>query len=146
MVWLIGLSGERVELLKRRSRVFLGVGRELLERGVLDLAAFNIQQSCQLRVKASMLRLLGDFPRIFSVRELLGILAARLDEMGFSGVAMSLRDFARRYRDSLADIDAIYTMARYGFFTYTAKDVEEMLRICGELDRVLEEVERDVLG
>lgn len=64
--------------------MFLDVGRELLERGVLDLAAFNIQQSCQLRVEASMLRLLGDLPRVHSVRGLLGILVARLDEMGFT--------------------------------------------------------------
>ena len=37
------MSGERVELLKFRSKRFLDVGVELLRREVLDLAAFNVQ-------------------------------------------------------------------------------------------------------
>lgn len=37
-------------------------------------------------------------------------------------------------------------MARYGVFTYTTRDVWEMLELCGELDRILEEVEERVLG
>ena len=65
------MSGERVELLKFRSKRFLDVGVELLRREVLDLAAFNVQQSCQLRVKATLLRLLGEIPRVHNIRELL---------------------------------------------------------------------------
>lgn len=142
----MNLSGERVELLKKRSRAFLDIGRELLERGLLDLAAFNIQQSCQLRIKASILRLLGDFPRIHSVRELLGVLTTRLEEMSFSNEVGSLKQFVRRHRDLLADIDTIYTIARYSVFTYSINDVREMLRVCEELDKILEEVEKSVLG
>ncbi len=36
------VSGERVNLPKDRSKVFLQVGLELVDRGVVDIAAFNI--------------------------------------------------------------------------------------------------------
>ena len=140
------MSGERVELLKFRSKRFLDVGVELLRREVLDLAAFNVQQSCQLRVKATLLRLLGEIPRVHSVRELLGTLSAKLEEAGFRNVSSTVKDFTRTYRDFLFNIDSVYTMSRYSFFTYTASDVEEMVQTCLELHKLLDEVERYVLG
>ena len=140
------MSGEKVELLKFRSKRFLDVGVELLRREVLDLAAFNVQQSCQLRVKATLLRLLGEIPRVHSVRELLGTLSAKLEEAGFRDVSSNVKDFTRAYRDFLFNIDSVYTMSRYSFFTYTASDVEEMVQTCLELHKLLDEVERHVLG
>ena len=50
------MSGERVNLLKDRARVFLELAEELRGRGRLDLAMFNVDQAFQLRVKATMLR------------------------------------------------------------------------------------------
>ena len=140
------MSGEKVELLKLRSRRFLEVGVELLQRGVLDLAAFNVQQSCQLRVKATLLRLLGEVPRVHSVRELLGTLSAKLEEVGFRDVANTVKDFVRIHRDSLFDIDSAYTASRYSSFTYSVRDVEGMVETCVELHKLLDEVEKHVLG
>lgn len=140
------MSGERLELLKLRSKRFLEVGVELLQRGVLDLAAFNVQQSCQLRVKATLLRLLGEMPRLHSMRELLGTLSAKLEEAEFRDVANTIKDFVRIHRDPLFDIDSAYTASRYSSFTYSAKDVEEMIETCTELHKLLDEVEKLVLG
>jgi len=140
------MSGERVELLKSRSKRFLEVGIELLQKEVLDLAAFNIQQSCQLRVKATMLRLLGEIPRVHSIRELLGMLSAKLEEAGFRDVSSTLKDFARAYREVLADIDSVYIMSRYLLFTFTSGDVKEMAQVCSELHKLLDGVEEHVLG
>lgn len=140
------MSGERVELLKLRARKFLELSIELLERGSLDLAAFNMQQACQLRIKASLLRLLGEVPKIHSVRELLGILMMKLSELGFEVISNVVKDFNRRYRDVLADIDSVYTMSRYSEFTYSVNDVKEMISVCSELYKLLDEVEKSVLG
>ena len=140
------MSGERVELLKSRSKRFLEVGVELLRRGLLDLAAFNIQQSCQLRVEAALLRILGDIPGVHSVRELLGILSAKLEEAGLGDASSTVKSFARARREVLADIDSAYTMSRYSLFTFTSSDVEEMARTCSELHKLLDEVEERVLG
>jgi HEPN domain-containing protein len=140
------VSGERVELLKLRARKFLELSIELLGRGSLDLAAFNMQQACQLRIKASLLKLLGEVPKIHSVRELLGILIMKLSELGFEVISNVVKDFSRRYRDVLADIDSVYTMSRYSEFTYSVNDVKEMISVCSELHKLLDEVEKSVLG
>ena len=117
-----------------------------MNRGVLDLAAFNIQQSCQLRTKATLLRLIGESPRVHSVRELPGMLSARLEEMGFREVSDTVKRFVKKYRGVLADIDSVYTTSRYTLFTYTASDVNIMAEACSELHKLLEEVEKHVLG
>ena len=140
------MSGERVELLKTRAKKFLELGFELLNRGVLDLAAFNIQQSCQLRVKATLLRLIGEAPRVHSVRELLGMLSARLEEIGFREVSDAVKHFVKKHREVLADIDSAYTASKYTLFTYTASDVKTMAEVCSELHKLLEDAEKDVLG
>ncbi|KYH36246.1 MAG: HEPN domain containing protein [Candidatus Bathyarchaeota archaeon B24] len=82
---MVGVSGERVNLLKDRARVFLELAEELRGRGRLDLAMFNVDQAFQLRVKATMLRLLGVIPRIHGVRGLLGMLVRRLAPRGGDG-------------------------------------------------------------
>jgi len=132
--------------LKSRSRRFLELGSELLQRGGLELAAFSIHQSCQLRVEASLLRILSEIPRAHSVRELLGVLSAKLDEAGFAEVSAKIKDFAKLYRDALVDLDSVYTMSRYTFFTFTRGDVEKLAQVCSELHSLLEKVEKSVLG
>jgi len=140
------LSGERVNLLKSRSRRFLGLGLELLQRGDLELAAFNIHESCQLRLKAFLLRILSEIPKMHSVRELLGILSAKLEEAGFVEVSARIKGFAKLYRDELVDLDSAYIASRYTFFTFTRGDVEKLAQVCSELHSLLEEVEKSVLG
>ena len=97
-------------------------------------------------VKASLLRILGEVPRAHSVRELLGVLSAKLEEVGFEDASRAVKSFARSHRDVLADIDSAYTMSRYSLFTFTSSDVEEMARVCSELRKLLDEVEGRVLG
>jgi len=75
------MSGERVNILKDRAGFFLGLAEELYERGRLDLAFFHVEQACQLRIKATILRFVGEIPRVHSVRELLGMVAKKLEEL-----------------------------------------------------------------
>ena len=140
------MGGERVQLLKARAKKFSDLGFELLNRGVLDLAAFNIQQSCQLTAKTTLLRLIGEALRVYSVRELLGMLSARLEEIGFREVSDAVKHFVKKYKEVLADIDSAYTASRYTLFTYTASDVNTMAEACSELHKLLEDVEKHVLG
>jgi len=92
------LSGERVNAMKERAGVFLELASELADRGRLDIASFSVQQACQLRVKASLLRLTGEMPRIHSIRELLGILAKRMEEIGHRDEAEKITGFVRESR------------------------------------------------
>jgi len=140
------LSGERVNAMKERAGVFLELASELADRGRLDIASFSVQQACQLRVKASLLRLTGEMPRIHSIRELLGILAKRMEEIGHRDEAEKITGFVRESRGVLVDIEAAYTESRYGLAVVTESVVREMLRAADRLFRLLEEVENSVLG
>ena len=140
------MSGERVNAMKERAGVFLELASELADRGRLDIASFSVQQACQLRVKASLLRLTGEMPRIHSIRELLGILAKRMEEIGHRDEAEKITGFVRESRGVLVDIEAAYTESRYGLAVATESVVREMLRAADRLFRLLEEVENSVLG
>ena len=140
------MSGERVELLKARAEKFLDLGFELLNGSVLDLATFNIQQSYQLRVKATLFRLISEAPRVHSVRELLGMLSARLEEIEFREISDAVKHFVKKCREVLSDIDSAYTASKYALFTCTASDVNTMVEVCIELHKLLEDAEKHVLG
>lgn len=139
-------TGLRAELLKDRAGFFLRLGRELLQRGRLDIAAFCVEQAMQLRVKAALLRVAGEAPRIHGIRELLGLLAQLLDELGRGEAVRLVREYVRRYRGELVDAEDAYTAARYAVYTPDRGSVERMIKAAERLFEVLEEVERDVLG
>ena len=144
--WCEGVSGERVELLKDRARFFLGLARELLGRGRLDVSAFSVEQAIQLRVRASLLRFTGEIPGVHSIRELLGMLARVLEDLGFADEVQRVRGFVREHRDVLVDVEDAYTMARYAVFTAGVREVEEMIRVAEKLFKLLDWVEERVLG
>lgn len=140
------LSGERVNVIKERAGEFLELARDLLGRGRLDMASFNVHQACQLRIKAALLRLMGEAPRIHGLRELLGVLAKGLEELGCSGESDRILDLVRRYRDPLIDVESAYVESRYGVATATRGEGEGMIGAAEELFKLLDRVERDVLG
>ena len=99
------MSGERVNIIKERARAFLDLARELIDRRP-DISSFSVHQACQLRVKASLLRLTGEVPGPHGIRELLGMLARKLEDLGLREDALRIVDFVRRRRDVLIDIEA----------------------------------------
>lgn len=140
------MSSERVNVMKKRALEFLILSKELLSRGLLDLSSFNLHQACQMRIKASILRLTGEFPRIHGIRELMGILARKVEEMGHEDQSKSLVEFARKHRDVLMDIEEAYTRSRYDVAGFTRGSLEEMIGTAEALFKLLDEVEKDVLG
>ena len=139
------MSGERVNIIKERARAFLDLARELIDRRP-DISSFSVHQACQLRVKASLLRLTGEVPRLHGIREFLGMLARKLEDLGLREDALRIVDFVRRRRDVLIDIKAAYTESRYGVGPIVKGIVEEMLGVAKELFKLLDGVEERVLG
>jgi HEPN domain-containing protein len=137
---------ERVGAMKRRAFEFLNLSKELLERGLEDISSFHVHQACQLRLKASILRIRGEIPRIHGVRELIGILAKILEELDRKDESRSLTNFTRDHRDVLIDLDDAYTTSRYAVGGLAKEAVREMIGVAEELFRLLDEVERNVLG
>ena len=135
------MSGEYVEKLKRRARVFLGEARSVKDP---DLAAFFAEQAMQLYIKAVYYELFGDLVRGRRLRELLSILARSLDKHGFNDLSSRLRGFVEEFREALILGEEAYIMGRYGETSYSYEEASEVIRAAERLIETLDEVVKRV--
>jgi HEPN domain-containing protein len=125
---------EEYEALLRRSDGFLETALMQARAGMYDLAVFSLEQSLQLFLKATLLRVGSDYPRTHSVRRLLELLT---EVTGRS----ELRELASRYSVELGALEDAYISSRYIPRIYT-KDEFERLRAV--VEEVRSNVERSV--
>ena len=128
---------EEYEYLLRRSREFYETAILQLEKGFYDLAAFSLEQSLQLFLKAKVLERGVDYPRTHSIRRLLEILS-EVVEREISNV---LRELVDKYSLELASIEDAYITSKYIPREFRR---EEVLRLRGVVDEVIEVVSRIV--
>ena len=128
---------EEYEHLLRRSREFYETAILQLEKGFYGLAAFSLEQSLQLFLKAKVLEKGVDYPRTHSIRRLLEILS-EVVEREISNV---LRELVDKYSLELASIEDAYITSRYIPREFRR---EEVLRLKGVVDEVIEVVSRIV--
>ena len=121
------MSFEEIEILKERAESFLKNAEELFLKEVYDLAAFNIEQYCQLIVKYKLLVKTGTYPRTRSLIKLLRLL---------SNISSGLYIlFEGRNIVMLTKIEDAYIGARYLARRYEKGEVEEMLKFVLEVFR-----------
>ena len=120
------LSYEEAELLKRRAEAFLRNSEYLIEVGEWDLAAFNLEQYCQLILKYKLLIKSGSYPRTHSLRELI----------------RRLRSYDERIVELVDDVDNLmyvtkledaYIVSRYLPRSYEENEVKAMHRFVKEV-------------
>ncbi len=133
---------EEYRLLMRRAEMFLEEARDALQRGRYDLAAFLAEQGLQLYLKAQLLRLLGDYPRTHSVRQLLALLARVLGGRAGEEIAR----FMKRMRPRLSELEDVYIAARYIAREYTREDAEDILSTVEEVKRLVTQLLRETGG
>jgi HEPN domain-containing protein len=119
------VSFEEAEILRERAESFLRNAEELFLKGVYDLAAFNIEQYCQLIVKYKLLMKTGAYLRTRSLIKLLRLLS------NISGGLDML--FEGRNIVMLTKIEDAYIGARYLARRYEKGEVEEMLKFVLEV-------------
>ncbi len=107
-------SAEVVLTLKERARRFHELAMVAFERGYYDLAAFNLEQACQLLLKAELLRTRGGYPRTHSLVRL-------LRELG-------REEFARENIGHLTKLEDAYITSRYYVREFHREEIEELLR------------------
>jgi HEPN domain-containing protein len=125
---------EEYEALLKRSDGFLETALMQARAGMYDLAVFSLEQSLQLFLKATLLRVGADYPRTHSIRRLLELLT---EVTGRS----ELRELASRYSVELGALEDAYISSRYIPRIYT-KDEFERLRAV--VEEVRSNVERSV--
>jgi len=69
------MSFEEAQVLRERAEGFLKNAEDLYEKGVFDLAAFNLEQYCQLMLKFKLLMRTNTYPRVHSITGLVGELS-----------------------------------------------------------------------
>jgi HEPN domain-containing protein len=119
------VSFEEAEILRERAESFLRNAEELFLKGVYDLAAFNIEQYCQLIVKYKLLMKTGAYLGTRSLIKLLRLLS------NISGGLDML--FEGRNIVMLTKIEDAYIGARYLARRYEKGEVEEMLKFVLEV-------------
>ena len=126
------LSREEIELMKRRAKNFIFNARHLIEEGIYDLAAFNAEQAAQLYLKATLLELIGDYPRTHSLITLLSELR-RVNEGLVTG-------FVRENRLKLHALEDAYLTSRYFLKEFDEEDAKKLLEISEEVIKLCEEL------
>ena len=126
------MSFEEAEVIRERAEAFLSNAKQLLENGLYDLAAFNLEQHLQLLIKYKLLVKTGTYPRTHSLTRLLSELAKLEPEV------KKLLD-REDYMLLLTKVEDAYIGARYLPRRYSRSEVGAMLKF-------VEEVVRPVVG
>ena len=126
-------SIEEAEILRDRAYAFLRNARRLFEEGEYDLAAFSVEQFCQLILKYKLLIKTGAYPRTHSLLRLL----RELDKME---PKKNIRSFIDSELMFLTRIEDAYIVARYLPRRYERKEVEELLKFAERFKEVVENI------
>jgi len=124
---------EEAEYLLRRSRRFYETATMQMDRGFHDLAAFSLEQSLQLFLKASLLKLGIDFPRTHSVRRLLEMLHEVTGEN-------RIKEVLHRFNIELGALEDAYIMSGHVARDYNREEVARFKKVVEEVVRVVGEV------
>jgi HEPN domain-containing protein len=120
------LSFEEVEVLRERAEAFLKNAKHLINTGSYDLAAFNLEQHCQLLLKYKLLIKTGTYPRTHSLTRL----AAELAKLEPQTKTLLDREDNMLLLTKLKDA---YIGARHLPRKYRGPEVEAMLRFVVEV-------------
>ncbi|RLG48846.1 MAG: DNA-binding protein [Thermoproteota archaeon] len=126
------MSADEAQILRERAYAFLRNARRLLDEGEHDLAAFCIEQFCQLLIKHKLLLRLGSYPRTHSLVRLMRLLD--------SAVGGALSSFIDENITVLARMEDVYITARYLPRRLERREVEELLSFAERLGEVVEGV------
>jgi len=124
---------EEAEILRKRAYAFLRNAERLFEEGEYDLAAFSIEQFCQLLVKYKLLIKTGSYPRSHSLMRLLRELSKAVPER-------NLTSFINSNVMYLTKIEDAYIGSRYLPRIYEKREVEELLRFAKVFKEVVDSV------
>ena len=119
---------EQVQILFERSKNFLEIAKSRLEKKDWDLACFNAEQAAQLYLKATILEISGEIPRIHYIRQLISILAQ------VSETKINLE------RKTLMALESAYFLSRYHTVRYLEEDAVEIIAIAEEVIRIVGDI------
>lgn len=127
------MSAEEAEILRERAHAFLRNANRLFGEGEYDLAAFSIEQYCQLTLKYKLLIKTGTYPRTHSIIRLLRELDKLVPEK-------NLEKFIDSEVILLTKVEDAYIGSRYLPRRYERREIEELLRFAERFEEVVRDV------
>jgi len=125
-------SLESVNIMLKKSKMFLNSAKGNIERKLYDVACFEADQAAQLFLKANILKFGGVVPRTHGIRTLLGHLASipEIDKK-------TLTKFAAQHRSDLIMLEDAYLRSRYSGEAYNRQDAKKCVEVAESVIRLV---------
>lgn len=127
------MSFDDAQVLAERSKGFLRNARHLFKKGEYDLAAFSLEQSCQLLVKYRLLLSTGTYPRTHSLSRLMEVLHS-------SERRRVIDAFMDREVMLITRLEDAYIGSRYLPRRYRRQEVKQLLDFAERFWKVMSDV------
>ncbi|WP_456330758.1 HEPN domain-containing protein [Archaeoglobus sp.] len=125
---------EEIEILRERAEKFMENGEYLLSKGVLDIAAFNIQQSVELYLKYKLFQIAGDYPKTHSIKRLLKEIGKVTEKIE------KVRSFMEENIDGISNLENAYITSHYIPTEFEIREVENMLKLAKKIRSFVDEL------
>ena len=138
------MSGDKVQLLKRRAQRFLYNAKNDYKEGFYDPGAFHVEQALHLYIKAVIFELFGKEYKGHGIRELLGYLSKLLRENEYENLSKKVNEMIAEFREQLIHIEDAYITSRYEIIEHNSEDIKSLIETAEKLIGFLEEVVKSV--
>jgi HEPN domain-containing protein len=95
-----------------------------------DLAMFHLEQVAQFLIKAKLLEIYGDFPKIHDVRELLTLLGRKFKKE-------EIKKFLKENPEGISLLADAYVAARYYFREFSKEEAKKSFELIKKLAKVI---------
>ncbi len=116
------------EFLKRNADEFLKNAEYLIEKGIYNLAAFNIEQAVQLYLKYLLAKKIGEFPKTHSIKRLIA---------ECSNFCRELETILKENINVVGEIEVAYIASRYYPIEFLENEVKNMLNVAVKIREVI---------
>jgi HEPN domain-containing protein len=122
---------DEIEFLRERALKFLENAKQLFLNKVFDLAAFNIEQFCQLYLKYKLFLKIGDFPKTHSIKRL-------FKEFGRVFKDKRIESFVENNIETISNLENAYITSHYLPIEFEKIEVEKMLKFADKLKKFVD--------
>lgn len=121
------------EFLKSNALKFLEIANYLFEKGDLNFAAFNYEQSAQLLLKYLLWKKIGDYPKIHSLQKLIDECVKLIEPDDRVEVLKKLKE-----TETIILLEEAYLASRYFDVQFNRISVENMKKFVYQLKEIVE--------
>jgi len=121
---------EEFEALIERSRRFRETANFQADMGFHDLAVFSLEQSLQLFLKAILLKLGADYPRIHGIRKLIEIIYRICGNN-------AIGELLTKYSVELGALEDAYISSRYALREYTSDEFKRLSKVVNDVMNIV---------